>query len=141
MATLRPTVSPDKAGAYDEERDKNHYLSAQADDNDFTDGSSGDYSSIDPDSGVKRGLATRHIRSVVVWSLAKTGDTLLTWLVTLTVCSPWQGSSDQDCKQISLLVSSCFSKRSTDPRVSLINHLSGSSVPEAPWLLEVQPPS
>jgi amino acid transporter len=61
MATLRPTVSPDKAGAYDEERDKNHYLSAQADDNDFTDGSSGDYSSIDPDSGVKRGLATRHI--------------------------------------------------------------------------------
>jgi hypothetical protein len=63
MATLRPTVSPDKAGTYDEERDKNHYLSAQADDNDFTDGSSGDYSSIDPDSGVKRGLATRHIRS------------------------------------------------------------------------------
>jgi hypothetical protein len=116
MATLRPTVSPDKAGTYDEERDKNHYLSAQADDNDFTDGSSGDYSSIDPDSGVKRGLATRHIRSVSMWflPLIQTGDTLLTSLPIPIVCSPWQESSDQDCKQIFLLVSSCCSERSTD---------------------------
>lgn len=60
MATLQPQYSPDKAGAYD----KSAFPNGPAED--MTDGSSGDYQIIDPDSGVKRGLKTRHISMIAL---------------------------------------------------------------------------
>jgi len=62
MTTLQPATSHDKAGVYDEERDKSNYANGPTDE--FTDSSSSDFQTIDPDSGVKRGLTTFHVSMI-----------------------------------------------------------------------------